>query len=95
MKADTTKLPSLAGVDLGTQGYAIYRISKVAQAEKTDEARRQAEQQQIANGLAQEEMLSYLDALKQKAKVKIVKPIAKAANTPNPDDKQLGDVPPK
>ncbi len=92
MKADTTKLPSMVGVDMGAQGYAIYRISKVAQAEKKDEARRQAEQQQIANGLAQAEMLSYIDALKQKAKVKIIKPIAKAAGT---DDKQVSDAPSK
>ena len=78
MKADTTKLPSLVGVDLGAQGYAIYRINKVVQTEKTDPSRRQAEQQQIANSLAQQEMLSYLDALKQKAKVKITKPLTKS-----------------
>ena len=80
MKADTTKLPSLVGVDLGAQGYSIYRISKVAQAEKKDAARRQSEQQQVAVGLAQEEMLSYIESLKQKAKVKIIKPIAPAGN---------------
>lgn len=77
MKADTTTLPMLVGADLGPQGYAIYRISKVAQAEKKDEARRQAEQQQIANALAQQEMLAYINVLKLKAKVKIVKPLAK------------------
>lgn len=92
MKADTTKLPTMVGIDLGVQGYAIYRIGKIAQAEKKDETRRQAEQQQIANGLAQQEMLSYLDALKQKAKVKIIKPVAKSAAA---DDKLTGDTSPK
>ena len=92
MKADATKLPTVVGADLGAQGYAIYRITKVAQAEKKDEARRQSEQQQIANALAQQEMLAYINVLKQKAKVKIVKPIAKTAAV---DDKPLSEVPSK
>ncbi|GAA4028156.1 SurA N-terminal domain-containing protein [Actimicrobium antarcticum] len=78
MKADIRKLPAIASADLGNQGYAIYRISKVAQSDKTDPARRKAEQDQIANALAQQEMLAYIDVLKQKAKVKILKPVVKA-----------------
>ena len=76
MKTDVAKLPAVTGADLGTEGYAVYRIAKVAQSEKADPARRQAEQQQIANALAQQEMLAYINVLKEKAKVKIVKPIA-------------------
>lgn len=76
MKADVTKLPALVGADLGEQGYAIYRISKIGQSDKTDPARRQAEQQQIANALAQQEMLAYINVLKQKAKVKLIRPVA-------------------
>ncbi|GAB3538631.1 SurA N-terminal domain-containing protein [Noviherbaspirillum agri] len=76
MKADVNKLPGLVGVDLGEQGYAIYRINKVGQPADPDLARRQAEQQQIADALAQLETAAYLDALKKKAKVEIVKPIA-------------------
>ncbi|MEC5216245.1 peptidyl-prolyl cis-trans isomerase D [Actimicrobium sp. GrIS 1.19] len=79
MKADVSKLPVSVGADLGTQGYAIYRISKVAQSEKVDAARRQAEQQQVGNALAQQEMLAYINVLKEKAKVKILRPMDKTA----------------
>ncbi|NEX62852.1 SurA N-terminal domain-containing protein [Noviherbaspirillum galbum] len=71
MKADASKLPAYVGVDLGNQGYGIYRINKVAQPEKVDAARRQAEQQQIGNAVAQQEMVSYIESLKRKAKVEI------------------------
>lgn len=73
MKADTSKLPAYVGVDL-PQGYAVYRINKVSQPATADAARRQAEQEQIANALAQQETMSYLEALKKKAKVEIRKP---------------------
>lgn len=78
MKADTSKLPAYVGVDL-PQGYGIYRINKVSQPKTVDMARRQAEQQQIANALAQQEMAAYLEALKKKAKVEIMKPAAPKA----------------
>ena len=81
MKADITKLPALAGADLSSKGYAVYRISKVAQAAQIDAPRRLAEQQQIANALAQQEMIAYLNVLKQKAKVKILKPVARTPVT--------------
>jgi peptidyl-prolyl cis-trans isomerase D len=74
MKADTSKLPAYVGVDLHQQGYAVFRINKVMQPPVKDVARRKAEQQQIANTLAQEEMHAYLEALKKKAKVEILAP---------------------
>jgi peptidyl-prolyl cis-trans isomerase D len=74
MKADTSKLPVYVGVDLQQQGYGIYRINKIAQPAKVDAARRQAEQQQIANAVSQQEMVSYIDALKKKAKVEVIRP---------------------
>ncbi|MFT5590885.1 MAG: peptidyl-prolyl cis-trans isomerase D [Bradyrhizobium sp.] len=86
MKADISKLPTIVGTDLAGRGYAVYRISKAAQAEKIDAPRRLAEEKQIANTLAQQEMLAYIDALKQKAKVKIIKPVA---NTPAVADERL------
>ena len=81
MKADVSKLPAFVGVDLPGQGYAIYRINKVTEPAVVDEARRLAEQQQISTALAQEEMLAYIDYLKEKSKVKILQPIVPA----NPD----------
>ncbi|HJW57017.1 MAG TPA: SurA N-terminal domain-containing protein [Burkholderiaceae bacterium] len=79
MKADVTKLPVYTGVEESGKGYSIYRIIKVSQPVSSDPARRQAEQQQIENALAQQEMLSYIDVLKQKAKAKILKPVAASA----------------
>lgn len=81
MKADTSKLPAYAGVNLGTQGYGVYRISKVSQPANPDTTRRAAERQQVTGALAQLEMEAYLDALKKKAKVEIRKPIVAAADS--------------
>lgn len=78
MKADTTKLPAYVGVDVPGLGYGLYRISKVQQPAVQDEERRKAEAEQINNIVAQQEMHDYIELLKQKAKVKILKPIAKA-----------------
>jgi peptidyl-prolyl cis-trans isomerase D len=72
MKADTEKLPAYAGIELA-QGYGVYRINKIVQPANVDTARRQAEQQQIAGALAQQEAFSYVEALKKKAKVEITK----------------------
>jgi peptidyl-prolyl cis-trans isomerase D len=79
MKADTTRLPAYAGVELTGQGYSVYRIGKISQPVTQDAARRQAEQQQVANALAQQEMAAYIDVLKQRAKVKILKQVATIA----------------
>lgn len=79
MKADASKLPAYVGVALPEQGYAIYRIGKVAQPATVDQARRQAEQQQVSSALAQQEMSAYVEVLKQKAKAKILKPAVASA----------------
>ena len=79
MKADTSKLPAYVGVELPGQGYGVYRINKISQPANVDVARRQAEQQQIANALAQLESQAYLEALKKKAKVEILHQPAKPA----------------
>lgn len=74
MRADTAKLPTFVGVEVQGLGYNVIRINKVSSPVMLDAARRQTEQQQIANVLAQQEMLAYTDVLKQKAKVKITIP---------------------
>ena len=73
MKADTAKLPAYTGVEVPGQGYSVFRITKVAQPAAPDAARRKTEQDQIANTLAEQEMLSYINFLKEKAKTKILK----------------------
>lgn len=83
MKADVSKLPAYVGVVLPQQGYAVYRIVKIAQPAILDQ-KRQTEQQQVTSTLAQQEMTAYIEALKEKAKVKILKP---ATLIPIADDK--------
>jgi len=77
LKADTTKLPAYVGVEFPLQGYGIYRITKVT-VPPPDKARRQAEMQQIGGIMSQQEMIAYVNALKERAKAEILKP-AKAA----------------
>jgi peptidyl-prolyl cis-trans isomerase D len=88
MKADVTKLPAYVGVDLPGRGYAVYRIGKVSQPATVDAARRTAEQQQITNAMAQQEMVAYIEALKAKSKVKIN---ANSLTTAPAVDSQAGD----
>jgi len=78
MKADAAKLPAYVGVEIPGQGYGVYRISKVGQpaAKDEDKARREDEAQRIGQVVAQQEMTGYIEALKQKAKVKILRPVA-------------------
>lgn len=81
MKADANKLPAYVGVDLGAQGYGVYRINKVGQPATVDTNRRNAERQQITSALSQLEMEAYLEALKKKDKVEILKPVAGKAES--------------
>ena len=75
MKADTTKLPAYVGVDVPGMGYGIYRIGKVQQPAEQDAERRKTEAEQINTIVAQQEMYEYIQLLKERAKVKIIKPI--------------------
>lgn len=68
MKADTQKLPAFVGVETPGVGYEVYRIAKVA-AGTPDLARRANEVKQLENAIAQQEVFSYIEALKQRAKV--------------------------
>lgn len=86
MKADVRKLPAYVGVELADGNFAIFRIAKVMQPANVDAARRQAQQQQVDNALAQEEMAAYIDAIKAKAKVEILKPKAAASDAPSGAD---------
>ncbi|MGO4577678.1 SurA N-terminal domain-containing protein [Cupriavidus sp. 2TAF22] len=78
MRADVAKLPALVGVDLGADGYAIYRITKISQPAQADAAQRQGEAQQLAQMAGQTELEAFYDSLKARAKVKVLKPAAAA-----------------
>lgn len=70
-KADPQKLPAYVGVDLGDQGYAIYRVNSVTNGPPADGPRLAAAQQQLAGVSGQSETQAYLDALRDRSKVKL------------------------
>ncbi len=72
MKADVTKLPAYIGVEVPPNGYLIYRITKVVTPEKTDKNLREMMERQMTNVMAQQELVAYLEYLKQQAKVEIM-----------------------
>jgi peptidyl-prolyl cis-trans isomerase D len=78
LKADVAKLPAYVGVELPGMGYGVYRIGKVHQPAAADEARLASAREQIGNIVAQQDMLNYVEVLKDKAKVKIVHPVTAA-----------------
>ena len=69
-------MPAYVGVEIPGQGYGVYRIGKVGQPAEVNKDRREQEAQRINQIVAQQEMNGYIDALKQKAKVKILRPVA-------------------
>jgi peptidyl-prolyl cis-trans isomerase D len=80
LKADVSKLPAYVGVDLPGMGYAVYRIGKVAQPSEVNPARRTAMTEEINGAVGQIEMYGYVEALKTKAKSKLlIKPVVTAA----------------
>ena len=70
-KADASKLPTYVGVDLGADGYAIYRVNGIEKAAPVAADRLAGAQQQIAQRYAEAEMDAYLDSLKARSKVKL------------------------
>ncbi|MCY1304243.1 hypothetical protein D9M70_539890 [compost metagenome] len=79
MRADATKLPAVVGVDLGADGYAVYRISKVSQPAQANPAQRQAEAQQLSQLAGQADLQAFYESLKARSKVKLLTPAGKQA----------------
>jgi peptidyl-prolyl cis-trans isomerase D len=77
-KADASKLPAYVGVDLGNDGYAIYRVNGIQKATPVAADRLAGAQQQVAQVYAQAEMEAYLESLKARSKVKITQAPATA-----------------
>ena len=69
-KVDAQKLPAYVGVDLGDDGYAIYRVNAVLPGTPVDGPRLAAAQQQIGQVDAQSEVEAYIEAVKARSKVK-------------------------
>ena len=74
LRADASKLPALVGVDLGTQGYAVVRVTKVVP--RTPSAPEQAQQEnaQVGQSVAAAEDVAYYNLLKERFKAEILVP---------------------
>ena len=72
--ADSSALPILTGVDLGTQGYAIVKVTEVIPRDAPLEAAAQQEQAQYGKLWTSVESLAYYNGLKERFKAKILVP---------------------
>jgi peptidyl-prolyl cis-trans isomerase D len=73
-KADVQKLPVYVGVGVD-DGYALFKITEVVQAEKTDEGQLSALKNGYENVVAQEDLAAYLSSLRSRYKIDINKPL--------------------
>ena len=74
LRADPAKLPSLVGVDLGAQGYAVVRVNKTVPRTPSAPEAAQQETQQVAQAVAAAENAAYYDMLKSRFKAQILVP---------------------
>jgi len=79
LRADPAKLPALAGVDLGKDGFAIVRVNKVLQRETPPPQQAQQELAGYGRAWTMAEALAYYDLLKDRFKVQINVPQPKPA----------------
>lgn len=70
-RLDTAKLPAYTGVEMPSAGYALFKLIKVDAGEVIDEQRRQAMLGQLGKLAVQEEVQTYLTALRARYKVEI------------------------
>jgi peptidyl-prolyl cis-trans isomerase D len=74
LKADPAKLPVVTGVDLGAQGYAVVRVTKVLPPEADNKELMAQAQQQFTQLWGTAETLAYLAHLKTLLKAEILVP---------------------
>ncbi len=82
LRADSSALPVLAGVDLGSQGYAIIKVAKVLPRDVPVDAVAQQERSQYTQWWTSAETLAYYNGLKErvKAQILVTKPEAPKLN---------------
>ncbi len=74
LRADGAKLPALLGVDLGAQGYAVVRVTKVVPRTPPPAEQAQQESMRIAQSVTAAEAAAYYELLKKRFKVEILVP---------------------
>ena len=83
LRADPNQLPAMSGVDMGAQGFAIVRVTKVLPPEENKELMKQA-QQQFTQLWGSAETQAYMAELKSimKGEILVPKPNAEKQKTP-------------
>jgi peptidyl-prolyl cis-trans isomerase D len=71
LRADAAALPAWAGVDLGPQGYAVVKVTRVLPREAPPPAQAQQELAQYTRAWTSAEAAAYYEVLKQRFKVKM------------------------
>ena len=86
LRADPATLPVFAGVDLGAQGYAVVKVTKVLPRDAPLEATAKQERAQYAQWWTTAESLAYYNGLKErfKAEILVPKPAAAKAGAEEP-----------
>jgi peptidyl-prolyl cis-trans isomerase D len=74
LRADASKLPALVGVDLGTQGYAVVRVTKVVPRAPSAPEQTQQENAQVGQSVTAAEEVAYYNLLKERFKAEIIVP---------------------
>ncbi len=74
LRADAAKLPTLVGVDLGAQGYAVVRVTKVVPRTPPPAELAKQEQTQVGQSVAAAEDAAYYNMLKDRYKAQILVP---------------------
>jgi peptidyl-prolyl cis-trans isomerase D len=74
LRADAGKLPALVGVDLGTQGYAVVRVTKLVPRAPSAPEQTQQENAQVGQSITAAEELAYYNLLKERFKAEILVP---------------------
>jgi peptidyl-prolyl cis-trans isomerase D len=72
-KIDPAKLPAYVGIDLGKDGYAIYRLNSVTTPPTPDAQRLAGAQQQLSQMVGQADVQAYTASLRARSDVKIYK----------------------
>lgn len=72
LRVDGAALPGFAGVDLGTQGYAVVKVDKVVARDVPVEAAARQQRNQYAQWWTSAENLAYYNGLKERFKAEIL-----------------------
>ena len=74
LRADPVALPSVTGVDLGDQGYAVLKVNKLISRVAPDDATAKQARSQYAQVWAAAENQAYYGTLRQKFNARITAP---------------------